>query len=169
MSAMSFQAFHLSKSIFLLFVAGLISACATSPLTPPIVEDSSSAPVEREASQDPDNAAELADSTVAINVLLAQARTASDSDDYPSAVAHLMRGLRIEPRNALIWIQLSAAHLANANVDAASQHAKKAIALAGQDGILVRSAWLQMAEVYEAQGNATEAKAIRRRYRYVRG
>ena len=157
------------RIVLALSLTGFICACTTSPVTPPIVQDSSSAPVQREPALDLENEAELADSAVAINVLLAQAKNASDADNYSRAVAHLMRGLRIEPRNVQIWIQLSAAHLADANIAAAAQHAKKAIALAGQDGILLRDAWLQMAEVYEAQGKANEAQAVRRRYRFVRG
>ena len=157
------------RVVLVLSLTSFISACATSPTVPPIVQDASSAPVLRDATPALEDEAELADSTVAIDVLLAPARSASDAEDHPTAVAHLMHGLRIEPRNVQIWIQLSAAHLADANIDAAGQHARKAIALAGQDGALIRDAWLQMAAVYEAQGKANEAKAIRRRYRFGRG
>lgn len=86
-----------------------------------------------------------------------------------TAVTYLERAVRIDPRNATLWIELSAAHLADNNLAAANQHVRKAIALAGQDQALTRAAWLQMADIREAEGNRSEADAIRRRFAALRG
>ena len=86
-----------------------------------------------------------------------------------TAITYLERAVRIDPRNAELWTELSAAHLADNNLAAANQHVRKAIALAGDDPALSRSAWLQMADIRQAEGNRSEADAIRRRFSAVRG
>ena len=63
-----------------------------------------------------------------------------------------------------MWIRLSRAHLAQGHTQAASQHARKAIALAGSDAVKTGQAWLQMADVLEAQGERQQAASLRRRY-----
>lgn len=157
-----------SKTAIALALTLIISACASGPKIPPIIEDAQTAPIERDPKSDPELEPEP-NTTAAINSLMAAASRSSEEHNYDNAIAHLMRGLRIAPRNTQLWIQLSAAHLADQNIPAATQHARKAIALAGEDVGLARSAWLQLANVYEAQGNVSEARAIRRRYRYIRG
>jgi uncharacterized protein HemY len=47
---------------------------------------------------------------------------------------------------------------------AAFQHARKAIALAGSDSSKFSAAWLQLANVFTAQGKNAEAQQIRRRF-----
>jgi len=76
----------------------------------------------------------------------------------------LERAIRIDPREALLWIRLSRAHLAQGHTQAASQHARKAIALAGSDAVKTGQAWLQLADVLEAQGERQQAASLRRRY-----
>jgi cytochrome c-type biogenesis protein CcmH/NrfG len=76
----------------------------------------------------------------------------------------LERAVRIEPREALLWIRLSRAHLAQGEMRAAFQHARKAIALAGSDSSKFSAAWLQLANVFTAQGKNAEAQQIRRRF-----
>ena len=76
----------------------------------------------------------------------------------------LERAIRIDPREALLWIRLSRAHLVQGHTQAASQHARKAIALAGSDAVKTGQAWLQMADVLEAQGERQQAASLRRRY-----
>lgn len=159
---------------FALYFALLLTlgACATSPSPPPVVEGEASAPIER----DPANPAQSSEAnpatprpTAATAMLLAAAQTASQASNYADAVSYLERAIRIEPRNAALWIELSDAHLASGNTTAANQHVRKAIALAGSDPALTRRAWLQLADVREVEGNLSEAKAIRRRYAGVRG
>ena len=63
-----------------------------------------------------------------------------------------------------VRIRLSQAHLDQGDSRAAFQHARKAIALAGSETNKRTAAWLQLANVYEAQGKDGEAKQIRNRY-----
>ena len=143
----------------------LVTGCAT-PGTAPVIEDAGQAPIEREGSDATraDTTATAPQTANATLALVSEARAASAAENHANAVAYLERAVRIEPRNARLWIELSAAHLANGNVTAAHQHARKAIALAGQDSALNRMAWLAFADVRDAQGSAAEASAIRRRY-----
>lgn len=96
--------------------------------------------------------------------LLARANTALAAEQPATAVLLLERAVRIEPREALLWIRLSQAHLDQGDSRAAFQHARKAIALAGSETNKRTAAWLQLANVYEAQGKDGEAKQIRNRY-----
>lgn len=164
------EIYALSKRTLLVSLAIWLSACASGPTTPPQVEESASAPIQREVDPAPETDIEsIPQSTAATATLLAAAKTALDDDQPRNAVAYLERAVRIDPRNPQLWIKLSAAHLADGNIAAANQHARKAIALAGNDTVLIRDAWLQMADIRDAEGNTSEAKAIRRRYRSVSG
>lgn len=160
----------LRRLSFTIGICLLVTGCAT-PGTPPIIEDAGQAPIEREgAEDDATEAADAAPQTASATLALVnEAQAASAANNHANAVAYLERAVRIEPRNARLWIELSSAHLANGNVNAAHQHARKAIALAGQDSALNRQAWLAFADVREAQGNSAEADAIRRRYRSGEG
>ena len=150
----------------------VLGACASSPTPPPVVEGTGSAPIERDSVSQPgagDSSTTAPQTTAATATLLAAAATASEAQNYNDAISYLERAVRIEPRNPKLWIELSDAHLASGNTNAANQHVRKAIALAGNDGELTRQAWLQLADVREAEGNLSEAKAIRRRYARARG
>jgi len=154
-----------------------LGACATSPTPPPVVAGEASAPIQREpvnrsapaATSGPTASAATPRPTAATASLLAAANSASEQQNFGDAISYLERAVRIEPRNANLWIELSDAHLASGNTTAANQHVRKAIALAGSDPALTRLAWLQLADVREAEGNRSEARAIRRRYSRERG
>ncbi len=135
-------------------------------------------PIERDTSQtDTEVDQDTQNSNAATNTLLAAATKASQNNDHNNAVVYLERAIRIDPRNAALWLRLSATHLANHDLAAANQHARKAIALAGSttgsktgsNSELTRSAWFQMADIKEAEGKRAEADSIRRRYRRYRG
>jgi tetratricopeptide (TPR) repeat protein len=100
----------------------------------------------------------------ATQTLLARANEALASQQPETAIMLLERAVRIEPREALLWIRLSRAHLAQGEMRAAFQHARKAIALAGSDSSKFSAAWLQLANVFTAQGKNAEAQQIRRRF-----
>ena len=100
----------------------------------------------------------------AAQTLLARANTALRDDAPATAIVLLERAVRIEPREAQLWMRLSKAHLDKGETQIALQHARKAIALAGTDRNKQTSAWLQLANVYEAQGRESDALSIRRRY-----
>ena len=100
----------------------------------------------------------------AAKILLPQADTALTQQAPAQAIVLLERAIRIDPREALLWIRLSKAHLAQGHSTVASQHARKAIALAGSDAVKTGQAWLQMADVLDAQGERKQAASLRRRY-----
>ncbi len=160
-----------TKFTAIVTVAFCLGACTSAPTQPVIVDASQNAPIEREPIKTPtaDEPAVRADPTAATASLLAAAQQARDNQDYDNAVTYLERAVRIDPRNAALWIELSGAHLADGDMTAANQHVRKAIALAGNDPVLTRQAWLQLANIREAEGNLSEAKAIRKRYASVRG
>ncbi len=150
----------------------LLTACASPGGPPPVVEEAGQAPIERETTSSDDGSGDResrADTSSATLALVTEARSASAAENHANAVAYLERAVRIEPRNAELWIELSAAHLNNGNLAAANQHARKAIALAGSNERLGRLAWLQLADIREAEGSSAEANAIRRRYRTGEG
>lgn len=101
--------------------------------------------------------------------LLAQANYAIAEQNPGTAIVLLERAIRIEPREALLWIKLSEVHLSQDDSLTAFQHARKAIALAGSDSHKSTTAWLQLAKVYEVQGKTREARQIRLRYSRARG
>ena len=100
----------------------------------------------------------------AAQTLLARANTALRDDAPATAIVLLERAVRIEPREAQLWMRLSKAHLDKGETQIALQHARKAIALAGTDRNKQTGAWLQLASVYEAQGRNSDALSIRQRY-----
>ncbi len=154
-----------------------MAACVTSTNTS---ESSGTAPISRvpvedlgTASDTPDDDRKVVEQVEqrqhhAAARLLASARDASRSNDHASAIVTLERAIRITPRNSELWTALAQAHAAKADYKIATQHARKAIALAGSDTLLERNAWLALAEIKEAQGEYNEARAIRRRYARVR-
>lgn len=160
------------RTIGLLFAASLISGCAsTGQQGPVIVEDNSrKAPPAASKPAVVKETPKIIPKPVtqsqngATQTLLARANEALASQQPETAIMLLERAVRIEPREALLWIRLSRAHLAQGEMDSAFQHARKAIALAGSDSSKFSAAWLQLANVFTAQGKNAEAQQIRRRF-----
>lgn len=152
----------------LVVVVGLLlNACTVNPVPPPVVDASDPPPpVTRDA---PAAGPSKADATNATRSLLAAAETATQTNNHATAISYLERAVRLDPRNPELWLRLSKAHLADDNLSAATQHARKALALGSRDPAMTRAAWLQLAEIKEAQGNKAEADAIRRQYERYRG
>ena len=98
---------------------------------------------------------------------VAEAKAALADNNGLSAINLLERAIRMQPRDSELWVALAQAHLANNNIGAATQHARKAIALAGNEPALQRNAWLALADIREAEGMTTEARSIRRRYNRI--
>ena len=146
-----------------------LAACASAPTPNPAPSAKATAPaVERRQPAPPKT------NTDATFALLSEADTALDAAQPKRAILLLERAVRIEPRNFELWIRLSRAHLATDNMNAAVQHARKAIALADVAvGVTTATAqakaWLQYAEVLEYRGQKQEAASIRRRYGQQRG
>ena len=146
-----------------------LAACASAPTPNPAPSAKAPAPaVERRQPAPPKT------NTDATFALLSEADIALDAAQPKRAILLLERAVRIEPRNFELWIRLSRAHLATDNMNAAMQHARKAIALADvAAGVTTATAqakaWLQYAQVLEYRGQKQEAASIRRRYGQQRG
>ncbi|MAH23068.1 MAG: hypothetical protein CMP82_04625 [Gammaproteobacteria bacterium] len=146
-----------------------LAACASAPTPNPAPSAKAPAPaVERRQPAPPKT------NTDATFALLSEADIALDAAQPKRAILLLERAVRIEPRNFELWIRLSRAHLATDNMNAAMQHARKAIALADVAvGVTTATAqakaWLQYAQVLEYRGQKQEAASIRRRYGQQRG
>ena len=132
-----------------------LAACASAPTPNPAPSAKATAPaVERRKPAPPKT------NTDATFALLSEADNALGAAQPKRAILLLERAVRI---------RLSRAHLATDNLNAAMQHARKAIALADiAVGIRIDAArakaWLQYAEVLEYRGQKKEADSIRRRY-----
>jgi len=163
---------HAGAKLILLGIATLfMGACESLPYQPnPPVEDSAPrAPSSPSVEQSEAEPAKRSDTDPATSSLRLAANTASEQGDHAGAITYLERAVRIDPRNAKLWTWLSAEHLAKRDLKAASQHARKAIALANGNLEQTRAAWLQLAEVRAAEGKVEEAASIRRRYSTGRG
>ena len=146
-----------------------LAACASAPTPNQAPSAKATAPVVERRQPAPPKT-----NTDATFALLSKADTALGAAQPKRAILLLERAVRIEPRNFELWIRLSRAHLATDNMNAAMQHARKAIALADVAvGVTTATAqakaWLQYAEVLEYRGQKQEAASIRRRYGQQRG
>ena len=166
---------HSKNLLVHLLVVFVLVGCASTTVQKPrpgasTQDRSSSGQSDRPLPQKRENEAKPKAPTIApprnsgAQTLLARANTALASEQPATAVLLLERAVRIEPREALLWIRLSQAHLGQGDSRTAFQHARKAIALAGSETNKRTAAWLQLANVYEAQGKDGEAKQIRNRY-----
>ena len=105
--------------------------------------------------------------------LLRQSQRSADSGDLSGAIAYVERAIRLNPRDATLWLQLARLQLQAGQPARAEQLAQKAIALSSgsdrepDDGR--REAWLLVADANEAQGQAEAAERIRERWRTYRG
>ncbi len=66
-------------------------------------------------------------------VLLEQGRAERSAGSYAEATASIERALRIEPNNALLWIELGEIKLADGDAEQAEMMARKALTLAASD------------------------------------
>ena len=65
--------------------------------------------------------------------LLTQSRAQRASGDDVQAAASLERALRIDPNNAMLWLELGELHLEAGNTAQAESMARRALTLAGSD------------------------------------
>jgi len=101
--------------------------------------------------------------------LLRQSNRAADSGDLAGAIAYVERAIRLNSRDAELWLELASLQLRAGRPATAEQLAHKAIALAGSRGEQERQGWLLVADAKEAQGEGEEAARIRTRWRTYRG
>ncbi|HLF11588.1 MAG TPA: tetratricopeptide repeat protein, partial [Gammaproteobacteria bacterium] len=71
------------------------------------------------------------DTSSASRSLLTQSRAERAAGSYTQATASLERALRIDPNNAVLWIELGEIQLETGNTEQARMMARKALTLAG--------------------------------------
>jgi len=162
--------------LILLLAAGVLGGCATTPATAPGSGTSGSPAPATEpgatpsAEPDAPPAAGVRPSTDGATLaLLQQSDRAVESGSLDEALSYVERAVRIEPRRADLWTRLASLELSAGNPATAIQYAQKALTLATDRPDWQRDAWLVIADAKEALGEATEAAAIRQRWRTVKG
>jgi tetratricopeptide (TPR) repeat protein len=111
----------------------------------------------------------LPDTGTATLALLRQSDRAESSGETEEAVSYVERAIRLNPRQADLWLRLAELQLIREDPAAAVQFANKAITLAGERLDWVRDAWLVIADARAAQGDAAAAQEIRERWQTYRG
>ena len=117
----------------------------------------------------PEATERLPDTDSATLALLQQSQRAQDSGNAVEAAAYIERAIRLNPRQADLWLRLAKLHLAQQDLEPAIQYANKAIALAGTRMDWVQQAWLVIADARAAQGDLQTAQEIRSKWRTYRG
>jgi tetratricopeptide (TPR) repeat protein len=122
-----------TRGITLILAGWVAAGCTTLSLTPPSPSPAPApAPGEPRAGGAPAPRAGN-DASAASQSLLAQSRAQRAAGDYPQASASLERALRIDPNNAILWIELGDLHLQAGNTAQAEMMARKALTLTGAD------------------------------------
>jgi tetratricopeptide (TPR) repeat protein len=105
-----------------------------APLPPPVTQ---SAPrPEAPAPRDVPTARPQSDASGASGALLEQSRAQRAAGSLPAARASLERALRLDPNNAVLWLELGELELQTGNTAQAASMGRKALTLAGRDARL---------------------------------
>jgi tetratricopeptide (TPR) repeat protein len=100
---------------------------------PPSTQTPRSAPGPR---SDTPPARPQSDASGASGALLQQAQAQRAAGSFPAARASLERALRLDPNNAVLWLELGELELQTGNSAQAASMARKALTLAGRDARL---------------------------------
>ncbi len=98
----------------------------------------------------------------AVIALLEDADKNKTTGNYEQAIASLERGLRIEPKNPLLWHQLSQLRLKQGRWEQAITLAKKSNSLSRDNISLQLKNWLIILRANEANGNKAGAEQARK-------
>lgn len=90
------------------------------------------------------------------------------SKNYAVAASSIERALRIEPDNALLWIELGKVRQAEGNYVQAENMGRKAVSMSGNAPRANSAAWSLIAESLRARGKNVEAQAAEARANGVR-
>lgn len=94
--------------------------------------------------------------------LYQEAEAAMTAGDTDRAATLLERALRLEPRNATLWLALARVRDAEGDEAQAEQLALRAVREAGAQAALRRQAWSLIAQLRERRGDSAGADAARR-------
>ena len=167
----------LNRSIGLLLVAVVLLAagCTTAPPKPsgpggvepqlPVEEPPAPGRAETPEDQAERDARRRQSRDRVVIALLDTAQRQSRAGDLEAAAASLERGLRISPRNAVLWQRLASVRLEQGRYRQAEQLAAKSNALAGPEPQLRAHNWEIIAQAREFQGDSRGAAEARRRAR----
>jgi hypothetical protein len=100
--------------------------------------------------------------------LVGQAQTQLASKNFAVAASSIERALRIEPDNALLWIELGKIRQAEGNYVQAENMGRKALSMAANAPRAQSSAWSLIADSYRARGKNTEARDAQTRAEQLR-
>lgn len=162
-----------------------ISACtAPSPYTPaprptPVPPPQQQTPAETQPAPQPEPPAEqpqplpppvVREPTLspASRALVGQAQAQMASRNYAVAASSIERALRIEPDNALLWIELGKVRQAEGNYVQAENMGRKAASMSVNAPRANSAAWSLIAESLRARGKNVEAQAAEARANGVR-
>lgn len=161
----------MQKRIGIVLTMALLGACAVpqpyeAPRTPPPAEPG--APVETQPGSPPSTVDEPQPLPApasrepvlgpASRALVDQARIQLAAKNYAVAAGSIERALRIEPDNALLWIELAKVRQAEGNYIQAENLARKAISMSIQAPRAQSQAWQLVADTYRARGKNIEAQ-----------
>jgi tetratricopeptide (TPR) repeat protein len=99
----------------------------------------------------------------ASRALVSQAQTQLATRNYAVAASSIERALRIEPDNALLWIELGKVRLAEGNYVQAENMGRKAVSMSVNAPRAQSSAWRLIADSYRARGKNSEAQQAQAR------
>ena len=106
--------------------------------------------------------------SAASRALIGQAQSQLASKNYAVAAASIERALRIEPDNALLWIELGKVRQAEGNYVQAENMGRKAASMSVNAPRANSAAWTLIAESLRARGKNVEAQAAQARANGVR-
>ncbi len=99
----------------------------------------------------------------ASRALVGQAQTQLEAKNYAVAASSLERALRIEPDNALLWIELGKVRQAEGNYVQAENMGRKAVSMATNAPRAQSAAWSLIAESLRARGRNPQAQEAQAR------
>ncbi len=150
-----------------MLAAGLLAGCAGTRTPPGQPAPPGAQPPQPTPEQSPPEPTEPRGAPTL--ALLQQSERSAHDGDLESAIAYVERAIRLDSRDAALWLRLARLQLAADRPATAEQLAHKAIALAGDEERQQREGWLLVADALEAQGDDDAAASIRARWRTYRG
>ena len=106
--------------------------------------------------------------SAASRALVGQAQSQMASKNFAVAASSIERALRIEPDNALLWIELGKVRQAEGNYVQAENMGRKAASMSVNAPRANSAAWSLIAESLRARGKNVEAQAAQARANGVR-
>jgi len=152
------------RIILIAFIYSLVSACSlTSKSDSPAVVIDRTTSSSDSGNYRQDDIVQRAPvvSSGAVGRLTEVAQNHAQRGEWSQAANSLERALRISPRNARLWLQLSEIRFKQRRYQQAESLAQKALQYAVANQALKRDCWLQVAKSRQQLGNARGAEAAR--------